>query len=350
MKDKKFLIIDSRPYGLFSIFLHTIDNLKWAEDNNYIPVVRWGPGRTDVNEQREGAETATRRGHPKYVGTAPNFLVSAKNEKTEACLYHSEEGYNDTKNPWEYYFKPVSSSTVEEATAATHSISDIFQVGFHDLDPSSLGKKFLIYNLHSYTPLNLWAHMVISPEFETQEEYHSSALYEHRKQINDYIEKYVKIREEISNKIDSFADKYFTKNVLGVHIRGTDKKSESVHGQRPFVTIEDYLIIIQEYIEKNSDAVIFVASDNNEAIKRIFQRFPDNRIIVYNCTRMSAYSSTVPIHLSPYRGPTAGEEALIDCILLSRCSHLICTDSNLSAAALYFNPEMPCSFVNKNLD
>jgi hypothetical protein len=35
--DNKHLIIDSRPYGFFSIFLHTIDNLKWAEDNNYKP-------------------------------------------------------------------------------------------------------------------------------------------------------------------------------------------------------------------------------------------------------------------------------------------------------------------------
>ena len=344
MKDKKFLIIDSRPYGLFSIFLHTIDNLKWAEENDYIPVVRWGPGRTDVNKLRPGAEMATRRGHPKYVGNEPNFLVSAKNEEIEECLYYSEEEYNGTKNPWEYYFKPASPSTVEEAMLSTYSVSDIFQVGFHDLDISSLEKKFLIYNLHSYTPLNLWIHMVTSPEFETQEEYQKSALYEHRKQVNDYIEKYVDIREEITEKIDSFVDKHFTKNILGVHIRGTDKNSESVHGQRPFVTIEDYLNIIQEYVEKNSDASIFVASDNNEAIRKIFQKFSNNKIIVYNCTRMSSYSSPLAIHYSPHRSPIAGEEALIDCVLLSRCSHLICTDSNLAAGALYFNPEMPCIF------
>ena len=54
MKDKKFLIIDSRPFGLGSILLHTLDNIKWAEDNGYIPVVRWGPGRYDVNFMRKG--------------------------------------------------------------------------------------------------------------------------------------------------------------------------------------------------------------------------------------------------------------------------------------------------------
>lgn len=51
--NKKFLIIDSRPYGLYSIFLHTIDNIKWAHDNDYIPVVRWGPGRRDPNREEK---------------------------------------------------------------------------------------------------------------------------------------------------------------------------------------------------------------------------------------------------------------------------------------------------------
>ena len=78
MSEKKFLIIDSRPYGLFSIFLHTLDNIKWAKDNGYIPVVRWGPGRRDPNLGREGAREASMNGHPKHVVDKTNFLTEEK--------------------------------------------------------------------------------------------------------------------------------------------------------------------------------------------------------------------------------------------------------------------------------
>ena len=88
--DNKFLIIDSRPYGLFSIFLHTIDNIKWAKDNGYIPVVRWAPGRIDINLNRPGALEASRKGHPKYCLSATNFVSPSidKNELKQ-CLYWS---------------------------------------------------------------------------------------------------------------------------------------------------------------------------------------------------------------------------------------------------------------------
>ena len=54
--------------------------------------------------------------------------------------------------------------------------------------------------------------------------------------------------------------------MIGIHVRGTDKKTESVIGQRPFVTIEDYINCIRKALEERPDAGLFIASDNNEAI------------------------------------------------------------------------------------
>ena len=112
MSDKKFLIIDSRPYGLFSIFLHTIDNIQWAEENGYIPVVRWGPGRRDPNAGREGAQEASMRANPSFVKDKNNFLTDERPPSYNAsagmkhcqCLYYSEAGHNGSQNVWEYYF------------------------------------------------------------------------------------------------------------------------------------------------------------------------------------------------------------------------------------------------------
>jgi len=332
----KFLIIDSRPYGLFSIFLHTIDNIKWAEDNGYIPIVRWGPGRTDVNNSRPGAKEATAKGNPKYVGDKPNFLNLNANNELKSSLYSSAE----VKNPWQCYFEPLNEFSVDEALTSEHEISDTFQVGFHDLDIKSLENKFLIYNLHSYTPLTTWLYFLDGKTI---------LFKKHRQVVGHYIKKYVKVKSEIQNKINNFTNKHYTDDMIGVHIRGTDKKTESSIGQRPFITIENYLKCIEVALEDKPNATLFIASDNNEAIKQIFLNFKKNKKVVYNCTRMQSYTSATPVHLSSFAGPKAGEEALIDCMLLSKCNHIICTDSNLSAAALYFNPDASCTFVNNHL-
>ena len=342
--DKKNLIIDSRPYGFFSIFLHTIDNLKWAEDNGYEPHIRWGRGRVDVNDGRPGAKEASKKGHPSFVGNAPNFFETSHTGEVKDSLYFSPEGYNGNSNVWEYYFEPVGTEI-----STDYKISDIFQVGFHDLKLNSLNDKFLIYNLHSYTPLTTWLYFRTDPEAESTKPSQDSPFLNHRKKVNQYIEKYVKPRQEIKQKIEDYTNQYFDGTVIGVHVRGTDKKSESKIGQRPFVTIEDYLRVLEETLENFPGASIFVASDNNEAIAKIFKKFRNNKIIVYNCTRMKSYDSIIPVHLSSQSGPKAGEEALIDCLLLSNCDHIICTDSNLSAAALYFNPSATCTFINKHL-
>jgi len=342
--DKKNLIIDSRPYGFFSIFLHTIDNLKWAEDNNYEPHVRWGPGRVDVNDGRPGAKEASKKGHPSFVGNDPNFFEDTHTGEIKKSLYYSSEGYNGSDNVWEYYFEPVGS-----AQSSNCKISDIFQVGFHDLKLNSLNDKFLIYNLHSYTPLTTWLYFRTDPEAESVSPSEESSFLNHRKKVHQYIEKYAKPKEEIRKKVEDYTNQYFKGPVVGVHVRGTDKKSESKIGQRPYVTIEHYLNVLEQTLKKFPNSSVFVASDNNEAIANIFKKFRNNKIIVYNCTRMKSYDSIIPVHLSSQSGPKAGEEALIDCLLLSKCDHIICTDSNLSAAALYFNPNASCTFINNHL-
>ncbi len=73
---------------------------------------------------------------------------------------------------------------------------------------------------------------------------------------------------------------------------------------------------LEETLENFPNASIFVASDNNEAIAKIFKKFKNNKIIVYNCTRMKSYDSIIPVHLSSQSGPKAGEEALIDCLVI----------------------------------
>ena len=346
-KNKKFLIIDSRPYGLFSIFLHTIDNIKWAQDNGYIPVVRWGPGRRDPNSGRLGAAEATRRGHPSHVVDRTNFLTDDKPPswnntdglKHCQCLYWDASGWRGSTNPWEYYFEPLNEHTVEEAESAEHDVADIFMVGEFDFN---LENKFLIANLHSYEPLALW--QLLERESEADLPHNEKYEFHHRARVSNVISENVKIKKEILEEINKFQEKNFSYNVLGVHVRGTDKKLEYPHKALP---ISAYIEAIQDYVDKNPDCKIYVASDNNEAIIEIFRKFGPQRVFVTNATRMQKYLSADPICLTPSTGPKHGEEVLIECMLLSRTNHLICTDSNVAASALYINPNITTTYLNR---
>lgn len=334
--DKKYLLIDSRPYGLFSIFLHTLDNIKWAEDNNYIPVVRWGPGRRDPNFNRPGFREAHIHGDPSFVQDKNNFSISNSTPKPNhsphiersKCLYWSQEGWNGSMNPWEYYFEPLNDSTIDDALNGVYDVSDIFMVGDLDFD---IRNKFLIKNIHSYEPLLLWT--LLDTELEKV----------HRKNIHKIIINNIKIKKQITNKINKFYNNFFEKDVLAVHVRGTDKKLEYPGKSLPLQT---YLDTIERKLTEK-DSQIFVASDNNEAIMKIFKAFGKKRTIARPAVRMSKYFSKDPICLTSATGPEHGEECLIDCVLMSKAQRLICTDSNVAAAAAYFNPNSELTYLNR---
>ncbi|HCY82676.1 MAG TPA: hypothetical protein DHV22_14320 [Xanthomarina gelatinilytica] len=347
VNDKKFLIIDSRPYGLFSIFLHTIDNIKWAHDNNYVPVVRWGPGRRDPNHGRAGAAQASQMANPSYVTDRTNFVTdetpgswnNTPGLKHCQCLYWDEKGWRGSLNPWEYYFEPLNEYTVENAENSEHDVADIFMVGEFDFD---LENKFLIANLHSYEPLALW--QLLERESEAELPHEEKYEFKHRAAVAEVISNNVVVKPEIVEKIDNFYNKNFSGNVLGVHVRGTDKKLEYPHKALP---ISAYIEAIEEYLQKQPDSKIYVASDNNEAIIQIFKRFGPQKVFVTNATRMQNYLSADPICLTPSTGPKHGEEVLIECMLLSKTNHLICTDSNVAASALYINPHITTTYLNR---
>jgi hypothetical protein len=320
--DKKFLIIDSRPYGLFSIFLHTIDNIKWAQDNGYIPVVRWNPGRRDPNRGRVDRNNFLTENTPPSFNNTPGY-------KHCQCLYWNKDGWNGSKNPWEYYFQRLNSYTVEDATRQDFDISDIFMIGKSDND---IGNKFLIADIDRYEPLMLWN--ILGTDLE----------HKNRVEVSEVINNNVKIKPNIMKKIDNFHSKHFNKDVLAVHVRGTDKKLEYPHKALP---LQAYLDAIREYLNTNPKSKIYVASDNNEAITTIIKEFGREKTIVYNAIRMNKYISKDPICLTPATGPKHGEECLIEATLLSKCKHLICTDSNVAAGALYMNPNLTVTYLNR---
>jgi hypothetical protein len=283
-------------------FLHTISNFSYATllfNPDLDNVLLSNDGVQKKQDESENASKYVIRSW--HAGFFSNFCavmnhleICEQNNLTPVVYWHKEsryfipEGFNGSRNAWEYYFEPVS--------ALKHIPGD--QIHWDFFTGSTLFGEKSIYNV--------------------------------REKAHRLIKKYIKVNAIVQKKVDDFYNTYLAgKKVIGIHYRGTDKCEEVK--QVPF---ETYI----EEINKYADYQIFVASDDQKFIATIKQLYKE-RVVAYNCCRSS---DGKPIHR--YKPENAqsmaqlGEDVLVEALLLSRCELLIHSLSNVSTVALYFNP------------
>lgn len=215
-------------------------------------------------------------------------------------------------NAWDYYFEPLSGYSLEQAEITGNKIIRV------RWDKSQFEMK----------PIKI-----------------NDRLLTKRETYNYYIKKYIKIRPEITKKVDDFFNENMKgHNILGVHIRRTDKFfcTSVPLGGYP-VSDEKIIENIDRYIEKNPSCKIFIATDDKNIFEKM-KKLYKNKVMSWDSIRSS---DGTPVHkgilgkeLQGVSNYKKGEDALIDCLLLSRCDFLIRGTSNLSAASLCFNPDL----------
>lgn len=158
--------------------------------------------------------------------------------------------------------------------------------------------------------------------------------------IHALVKKYIHVKKEIKREINLFAAKYFRDNfVIGVHYRGTDKWSEA-----PKVAYEHVYHVIMDTIKKYKAKkfVVFLATDEQGMLDFLRSKFK-NRLVY---TKSIRSTNGQPTHYTSNENFKKGKEAVVDCLLLSKCQFLIRTSSNLSLCSTYFSPKMPVLLVN----
>ena len=73
------------------------------------------------------------------------------------------------------------------------------------------------------------------------------------------------------------------------------------------------------------------------------ERFP-GRVV---CLEMHRSVDGTPIDVIQGDNWNKGRDAVLDCLLLSRCDVLVRTASNLSLCAGFFNPRLPVVLLNR---
>lgn len=159
---------------------------------------------------------------------------------------------------------------------------------------------------------------------------------------NHLIKKYLIIREEIIEEVNTFCLSNFSQaTVLGVHYRGTDKHLES-----PVVSYDKVKRNIELYLKNHSYTnCIFVSSDDDNFITFIKKVGLGIKIIIRNDSFRS--SDDVAIHYSNTNKYDINRDAIVNCLILSRCDALMKCSSILSGISKLFNPVLPIVMLNK---
>ncbi|MGC2310865.1 MAG: hypothetical protein WA432_04550 [Candidatus Babeliaceae bacterium] len=152
----------------------------------------------------------------------------------------------------------------------------------------------------------------------------------------------LKCVQQSLKKVDTFYEKYMAgKYTIGIHIRGTDKVREVSQ-----VPVDRIIKRANQEAKKHPDCQFFVATDEQALLEKAKKLLKGT--VIYTTAFRSTNGQEVH-HQNPlnYSKAEIGEQVLIDVLLLAKCDQLIHTCSNVSCAALFFNPNMPNLLLRK---
>lgn len=233
---------------------------------------------------------ATERGFVPYINWGEDFL------------YYEPNGIDGEKNSFLHYFEPVSEiKSIEDAAYVIHATD------WHI----------------SYTQnqcLNTYGYKVT-------DEYMSA--------LSQMIKKYIRYNQKTLTYLEEGYDALIgNKKALAVHFRGTDYRRQ--YNNHPvFVTIEQEIAKVRELFFANGYEVIFLATDEQEAVETFRKEFGDIVKVFEDTWRASDGDESVAYSVASRANHRylLGLEVIRDQYMLTRCAGLVCGISNLTLTA-----------------
>jgi hypothetical protein len=231
--------------------------------------------------------------HHLYIAKKFNFIPAVDMENYPT-IYNEKNSIRKSFNAWDYYFEPVSKYSLKEIYKSRNVIittketnKNIFFDGYKNL------------------------------------------LKDHR---NIFL-KNIKIKKFLIKEKDIFFNKHFKNhNVLGVHFRGTDYKTMERH---PLPATNKQIIEnINLLIKKFKFNKIFLVTEEKNYYKDLTKRY--SNVINFSKIITNKKQLFFEDNIKNIRYKI-GKENIINMLLLSETKHILCTESNLSEAAIYFS-------------
>jgi hypothetical protein len=298
-------IICERDVGLFSLVQQVIGNIPWALAEGRVPIAYF----------------------------------------TDRTCYWTPRGYAGADTVWEYYFEPLlpdhpAASVPEPARAAiARQPPGAFELG-HAVDV----ENFVSAHFGDHPALT--GKTLPIPYLLEDPDRHV------RERACAIMRRYLRPRAYLLAKVAAFFETNLRdRPLIGVHARGTDATSpDEVRPHRHnSLVLEKYLRLLDALLDREPEAAIFVATDEQailDALRAAFGR----RIIAYEGVRHVGGKASgsgplgciMPAYIAADRDVAArnGEEAVIDFLLLACCGRLIHNGSSLARTVLLLRPEL----------
>ena len=231
------------------------------------------------------------------------------------CLYAEKQPVNGTSNVFEYYFKQVSNLSAEEICNSVAVIESTPKHGRY------------IYEQE--------CSMYATNENEIDTLAH---IYRKYIRLNDITQKY--INDNVSRVLTG-------KNILGIHVRGTDFKIQ-LNKHPVVITIDDYLVVAEKLWSTGKYDQIFLATDDSEAVKRFTDTFGD-KMSFYTDIKRSEGSVSLALLDSERDNHhyMLGLEVLRDVYTLANCCGFIGNLSQVSVATRICKRAMDMPFLDE---
>ena len=269
--------------GFFALVLYALNQLIWADENNYLAHVSFGPTCPDGRPNR---------------------------------YFDQQHG----PNMWTYFFRPVWENVGGGPQDLQLSTKELFNM--HHMSTSSI---------QTY-PHGVHRHLKI-PKWRYDEAWH----FQMRTKAHRILTKYVRIQPRVLAVAQTFYQQQVVargaRPLLGLHIRGTDK-IRNVGGR--IVPPTEYLPLVTAFLQQRPDALIYLATDS-PAFLHEMQTVHGDRLVVYEALRSNRNAFADTSLSDNYK---KGEDALVEALLLSCANFLVKPASALSEFAAYFNPAL----------
>ena len=309
-------VIRERDVGLFSLIQQVVANVPWALHEGRVPVVDF----------------------------------------RDRTAYWTPSGYQGRDSVWEYYFEPVVDGLpsaavpdsvtrrIEAAFAAANT--RYFPYPYQRGDAAELGffvgdDAFVSNHFGDHPRL-----AGIAPAIPYKTGNPDRAL---REWTGEIIGRFVRPRPFITAKVARFFDAHMRgSEVIGVHVRGTD--AVSVYRRARPLDLRRFENALWRLLQDRPKAKVFVATDAQASLDRLAAAF-GARVLAYDAVRhvggeAAGYGptgGTMPAYVVADRETAAqkGEDAVVEYLLLGRCSYLVHNGASLATTVLLRDPDMP---------
>lgn len=184
-----------------------------------------------------------------------------------------------------------------------------------------------------------------------------------RKQTSEKFHKYIKLNKRLQLKLQTICKSFDGHKVIGVHYRNPSHCAEQ--GK---VYIKQYFDKIDAILRKDPECYIYLATDtdlgvaafnikykdkliiNNDAIKTTIDDFIDwayargegstNFVGFINGKGYDSHAKIAANNKCQKTNTKMGDDVIIDCFALAKCDYLVHSQSNITLAVSYINPDL----------